>query len=103
MVDVLTEKRIEDIYSIKDIENMITLSSFFVPENEIDKEKPKQLKKKKKVTIKKDIDIINIEAWKKFNIDVSETGGCPEWDKHDDNNYEDDYIDELDNEICNIF
>ena len=48
-----------------------------------------------------DIDIINIEAWKKFNIDVSESGGCPEWDLHLD--YEDDDIYEYENEICHIF
>ena len=101
MVEVLTEERIEDIYSIKGVENMLTLSSFFIPENAIVKEKQKHLKKKKKVTIKKDIDIINIETWKQFNIDVSKSGGCPEWDRHD-NNYEDE-CDELDNEVCNIF
>ena len=50
----------------------------------------------------KEIVVINIEVWKKFNIDVSETGGCPEWDKHID--YDDDiYEYENENEICNIF
>ena len=101
MAEVPSEKRIEEIYSIKDIENL-SISSILIPDNI--KDQKQTIKKKKKVTIKKDIDIINIEAWKEFNIDVSECGGCPEWDKTSIINYDDDiYEYENENEICSIF
>ena len=102
MAEVPSEKRIEEIYSIKDIENMLSISSILIPDNI--KDQKQTIKKKKKVTIKKDIDIINIEAWKEFNIDVSECGGCPEWDKTSIINYDDDiYEYENETEICSIF
>jgi hypothetical protein len=58
-------------------------------------------KAKKKVTIKNEIDIIDIEVWKKYNIDVSETGGCSEWDKNKKNDDEDIY--DFENEVCETF
>ena len=102
MAEILAERNVEDIYPIKNHDKVMTLSSFFTPKKKRFVELKPNLKKKKRVTIKKDIDIINIEDWKKFNIDVSISGGCPEWDNHCMINYEDD-IYEFENEICNIF
>ena len=102
MENTLIEKKIEDLYTLKDIDSILSLSSIYYSENNICKDTKTIAKKKKKVTIKKDIDVINIEAWKKFNIDVSASGGCPEWDHQKIVNYEDD-IYEFENEICSIF
>ena len=102
MENTLIEKNIEDVYTLKDIDSILSLSSIYYSKNNICKDTKPIVKKKKKVTIKKDIDVINIEAWKKFNIDVSESGGCPEWDHQNLVNYEDD-IYEFENEICSIF
>ena len=99
MAEILINKKIQEIHSIKELENIFKLSPFFKSENNTSKES-KHLKSKKKVTIKKDVEIINIETWKEFNIDVSVSGGCPEWDFH--SNYEED-IYEFENELCNIF
>ena len=101
MEDNSNINELKGMYSFKDVRNILSLSSLLKEDNSIIKDTKPILKKKKKVTIKNDIDIINIEAWKKFNIDVSESGGCPEWDIHLD--YEDDDIYEFENEICNIF
>ena len=100
MAEILINKKIQEIYSVKDLENIFKLSSFFISEKNNILKESKLLKKKKKVTIKKDVEIINIETYKEFNIDVSISGGCPEWDFH--SNYEED-IYEYENEICNIF
>ena len=102
MENSFIEKKIEDIYTLKDIDNILSLSSIHPSKNKICKNTKPIVKRKKKVTIKKNIDVINIEAWKKFNIDVSESGGCPEWDHHSIAYYEDD-IYEFENEICSIF
>ena len=102
MANVLVEKNIEDVYTLKDIDSILSLSSIYSSESNVCKGIKPIVKRKKKVTIKKDIDVINIEAWKKFNIDVSQSGGCPEWDHHSIVNYEDD-IYEFENEICSIF
>ena len=99
MDELLINKKAQEVFSVKDLENIFKLSPFFNSEKNNLKES-KSLKSKKKVTIKKDVEIINIEALKEFNIDVSISGGCPEWDFH--SNYEED-IYEFDNEICNIF
>ena len=99
MDELLINKKAQEVFSVKDLENIFKLSPFFNSEKNNLKES-KSLKSKKKVTIKKDVEIINIEAWKEFNIDFSISGGCPEWDFH--SNYEED-IYEFDNEICNIF
>ena len=89
----------EKIPSIKDINNIISISSFFnLDKNYTEQEKFIE-KPKKRVTIKNDIDIIYIEDWKKFNIDVSITGGCAEWDIQKCEND----IYEFENEMCNIF
>ena len=100
MEEISKINELREIYSLEGLNNIITLSSILMADNTILKEGKTILKKKKKVTIKNDIDIVNIEAWKKFNIDVSESGGCPEWDRHLD--YEDDVY-EFENEICSIF
>ena len=102
MEKTFIEKKIENVYTLKDIDNILSLSSIYPAENIVCKDNKPIVKRKKKVTIKKDIDVVNIEAWKKFNIDVSESGGCPEWDLHSMANYEDD-IYEFENEICSIF
>ena len=94
------EEKLKDLYEINILENNLNLSPVLKSEKKFVKDTKTNFKRKKKVTIKKDIDIINIEVWKEFNIDVSECGGCPEWDKHI--NYDDD-IYEYENEICNIF
>ena len=101
MEDNSNINELKGMYSFKDVRNILSLSSLLKEDNSIIKDTKPILKKKKKVTIKNDIDIINIEAWKKFNIDVSESGGCLEWDLHLD--YEDDDIYEYENEICHIF
>ena len=100
MAEILINKKTQEIYSVKDLENIFKLSPFFISEKNNTLKESKLLKKKKKVTIKKDVEIINIETYKEFNIDVSISGGCPEWDFH--SNYEED-IYEFENEICNIF
>ena len=100
MAEILINKKKQEIYSVKDLENIFKLSPFFISEKNNILKESKLLKKKKKVTIKKDVEIINIETYKEFNIDVSISGGCPEWDFH--SNYEED-IYEFENEICNIF
>ena len=100
MAEILINKKTQEIYSVKDLENIFKLSPFFISEKKNILKESKLLKKKKKVTIKKDVEIINIETYKEFNIDVSISGGCPEWDFH--SNYEED-IYEFENEICNIF
>ena len=100
MAEILINKKTQEIYSVKDLENIFKLSPFFISEKNNILKESKLLKKKKKVTIKKDVEIINIETYKEFNIDVSISGGCPEWDFH--SNYEED-IYEFENEICNIF
>ena len=102
MEKTFIEKKIENVYTLKDIDNILSLSSIYPAENKVCKDTKPIVKRKKKVTIKKDIDVVNIETWKKFNIDVSESGGCPEWDLHSLANYEDD-IYEFENEICSIF
>ena len=105
MSEGLTEKQIEQIYSIEDIEKFWPFFPFLSCTKNISINNKSNLnKKKKKVTIKEDVDIINIETWKKFNMDVSQSGGCPEWDKKKIIDYEDDiYQYEDENEICNIF
>ena len=100
MAEILFNKKTQEIYSVKDLENIFKLSPFFKSENNNILKEPKFSKRQKKVTIKKDVEIIYIEAWKEFNLDVSISGGCPEWDFH--SNYEED-IYEFENEICNIF
>ena len=100
MAEILINKKTQEIYSVKDLENIFKLSPFFISEKKNILKESKLLKKKKKVTIKKDVEIINIETYKEFNIDVSISGGCPEWDFH--SNYEEDMY-EFENEICNIF
>ena len=100
MAEIQINKKIQEIHSVKDLENIFKLSPFFNSEKNNILKESKLLKKKKKVTIKKDVEIINIETYKEFNIDVSISGGCPEWDFH--SNYEED-IYEFENEICNIF
>ena len=100
MAEIQINKKIQEIHSVKDLENIFKLSPFFNSEKNNILKESKLLKKKKKVTIKKDVEIINIETYKEFNIDVSISGGCPEWDFH--SNYEED-IYEYENEICNIF
>ena len=37
--------------------------------------------RKKTVSFSKNIDIINVDNWKCYNIDVSETKGCFAWDQ----------------------
>ena len=102
MSEIIFEEKLKDLYDMTNSENNLNLSPILTSEKSLVKDKKSDLKRKKKVTIKKDIVVINIEVWKKFNIDVSETGGCPEWDKHID--YDDDiYEYENENEICNIF
>ena len=97
MGDNSLDEKLKDLY---EVQNNLNLSPILKSEKTFVKEIKTNYKRKKKVTIKKDIDIINIEVWKEFNIDVSECGGCPEWDKH--TNYDED-IYEYENEICNIF
>ena len=96
-MDNVMHEKLKDLY---EVQNNLNLSPILKSEKTFVKETKANYKRKKKVTIKKDIDIINIEVWKEFNIDVSECGGCPEWDKH--TNYDED-IYEYENEICNIF
>ena len=97
MGDNSLDEKLKDLY---EVQNNLNLSPILKSEKTFVKDRKTNYKRKKKVTIKKDIDIINIEVWKEFNIDVSECGGCPEWDKH--TNYDED-IYEYENEICNIF
>ncbi len=40
-----------------------------------------RLGRKKTVSFSENIDIINVDNWKCYNIDVSETNGCFSWDK----------------------
>ena len=39
-----------------------------------------KLGRKKTVSFSTSISIINVDNWKSYNIDVSETGGCFAWD-----------------------
>ncbi len=39
-----------------------------------------KLGRKKTVSFSANINIINVDSWKRYNIDVSETGGCLAWD-----------------------
>ena len=39
-----------------------------------------KLGRKKTVSFSTNINIINVDNWKSYNIDVSETGGCLAWD-----------------------
>ena len=36
--------------------------------------------RKKTVSFSNNVSIINVDSWKKYNIDVSESGGCLAWD-----------------------
>ena len=36
--------------------------------------------RKKTVSFSTGISIVEVEKWKKYNVDVSETGGCMAWD-----------------------
>ena len=38
-----------------------------------------KLGRKKTVSFSNSISIINVDCWKKYNIDVSESGGCLAW------------------------
>ena len=40
----------------------------------------KPLTKKKTVSFSTGISIIDVEKWKKYNVDVSTVGGCSSWD-----------------------
>ena len=37
-------------------------------------------KKRKTVSFNGGISVVNVEKWKKYNIDVSSSGGCMAWD-----------------------
>ena len=37
-------------------------------------------KKRKTVSFNGGVSIVNVEKWKKYNIDVSSSGGCLAWD-----------------------
>ena len=39
-----------------------------------------KLGRKKTVSFSNSISIINVDSWKRYNIDVSESGGCLAWD-----------------------
>ncbi len=39
-----------------------------------------KLGRKKTVSFSNGVSIINVDSWKKYNIDVSESGGCLAWD-----------------------
>ena len=39
-----------------------------------------KLGRKKTVSFSNNISIINVDSWKNYNIDVSESGGCMAWD-----------------------
>ena len=39
-----------------------------------------KLGRKKTVSFSNSVSIINVDCWKKYNIDVSESGGCFAWD-----------------------
>ena len=52
-------------------------------ENEKKISRQKSLNKfgrKKTVSFSNNISIINVDSWKSYNIDVSESGGCMAWD-----------------------
>ena len=98
MSELFTKAIIEKIYSVKNLSKLFYFYPFSYLSNAI---KPTLKKTKKKVTIKSEIDIIDIEVWKQYNIDVSETGGCSEWDKNKKKDDEDIY--DFENEVCEIF
>lgn len=57
-------------------------SDYFVNNNSNqNKSQNRNNKSKKRVTFTDKIEIIPIENWKSFNIDVSLSGGCKEWDR----------------------
>ena len=37
-------------------------------------------KKRKTVSFNGGVSVVNVEKWKKYNIDVSSSGGCMAWD-----------------------
>ena len=98
MSEILTKTNIGKICSRKYLTKYFSYFPLFYISNAI---KPNLKKTKKKVTIKNEVDIIEIEDWKQYNIDVSVSGGCSEWDKNKVNNEEDIY--DFENEICEIF
>ena len=99
MSELFSKAIIEKICSVKNLTKFFYFYPFSYLSNAI---KPTLKKAKKKVTIKNEIDIIDIEVWKQYNIDVSETGGCSEWDKNKKNDDDDDIYD-FENEVCEIF
>ena len=40
----------------------------------------KSLRRKKSVSFSTNVSIIHVDSWKKYNVDVSESGGCTAWD-----------------------
>ena len=38
-------------------------------------------KKRRTVSFSRDVDIINVDSWKKYNFDVLDRGGCMAWDE----------------------
>ena len=39
-----------------------------------------RLGRKKSVSFSTNVSIIKVDSWKKYNVDVSESGGCSSWD-----------------------
>ena len=68
--------------SIK-IHKTISLIEPLSKENQqiLNNDKPlKKFGRKKTVSFSKGISIIDVEKWKKYNVDVSAVGGCSSWD-----------------------
>ena len=75
------------MYEFTPIHRSITQKSINLNNSGLDNGQPilkckssDKLGRKKSVSFSTNVSIIKVDNWKKYNVDVSESGGCSAWD-----------------------